>query len=166
MVAPAGPGIGKAKDAQVMGALKGKTEAPKKAKLTMPQIIESSLKTEQPGIDIPKAFTVLAEMTYMVNQKKGKFIQIGNTVIVATPSSPEVAEIHTFTVEPPETLSKRYKSAANTLKQLGFKKAVSYAQSPAFVKIAQNTGLPVKVSQSQQMIGNKMVPAYKFELDL
>ena len=61
MVAPAGPGIGKTKDAQVMGALKGKTEAPKKAKLTMPQIIESSLRTEQPDMDVQRLLRCLVK---------------------------------------------------------------------------------------------------------
>ena len=165
MVAPAGPVIGKAKDKDVMGAIRQKQTGKKaeNVKLTMDQIILSNFKQSSPDQDPQKLFNV---MKYMVNQKKGRYIQIGNTVIVAMPLSPEVAEIHTFTVEPPETLSKRYKSASSTLKQLGFKKAVSYAQSPAFVRIAQNTGMPVKVSQSQQMVGNKMVPAYKFELDL
>ena len=166
MVAPSKPLVGdKGGDKAVMGAIRQKKtgKQAENVKLTMDQIILSNIKKEAPDQDPQRLFNV---MKYMVNQKKGKFIQIGNTVIVATPTSPDVAEIHTFTVEPPETIAKRYKSAANTLKQLGFKKVISYAQSPAFVKIAQNSGLPVKVNQSQQMIGNKMVPAYKFELDL
>jgi len=163
MVAPAGPGIGKAKDAQVMGALKGKTEAPKKAKLTMPQIIESSLKTEQPDMDIPKAFTVLAQMT---KTKGTKFVQIGNSVFMITPNGPGNADFHTFTVEPVDTLVQRWKDVANTLKQMGFKHATSYATSPAINRLVQRTGLPIKISQSQQMMGGKMVPAFKYDLDL
>jgi len=163
MVAPAGPGIGKTKDAQVMGALKGKTEAPKKAKLTLPQIIESSLKTEQPDIDIPKAFTVLAEMT---KTQGTKFVQIGNSVFMITPKPNANVELHTFTVEPVNTLVERWKDIPKTLKQMGFKHLVSYSTSPGINKLVQRTGLPIKISQSQQMIGGKMVPAFKYDLDL
>jgi len=163
MVVPAGPGIGKAKDAQVMGALKGKAEAPKKAKLTMPQIIESSLKTEQPGIDIPKAFTVLGQMT---KTQGTKFIQIGNSVFMITPKPNANVELHTFTVEPIDTLVSRWKDVPNTLKEMGFKHLVSYSTSPAINKLVQRTGLPIKISQSQQMSNGKMVPAFRYDLDL
>jgi hypothetical protein len=163
MVVPAGPGIGKSKDTQVMGALKGKTEAPKKAKLTMPQIIESSLRTEQPDMDVQKAFTVLGQMT---KTKGTKFVQIGNSVFMITPNGAGNADFHTFTVEPADTLVQRWKDVANTLKQMGFKHATSYATSPAINRLVQRTGLPVKISQSQQMSGGKMVPAFKYDLDL
>jgi hypothetical protein len=49
---------------------------------------------------------------------------------------------------------------------MGFKKAFSYATSPAFVKIAEQTGLPVRTSQTQTMMGDQMVPAYRFEVDI
>lgn len=163
MVAPAGPEIGKPKDSQVMGALKGKTEAPQKAKLTMPQIIESSLRTENPNIDIPRAFTVLGQMA---KTKGTKFVQIGNSVFMVTPNATGGADFHTFTVEPVDTLVQRWKDVANTLKEMGFKHATSYATSPAINRLVQRTGLPVKISQSQQMQNGKMVPAFRYDLDL
>ena len=163
MVAPAGPGIGKTKDAQVMGALKGKTEAPKKAKLNSAQIIEASAKKELPGQDIQKFMSTL---TAMIQRKMVSLLQIGNTVFMLKPAGNGVVEFHTFTVEPMETLAERYKAGSNSLKEMGYKKAISYSTSPAFNKIAQQTGLPVKISQSQQMIGGKMVPAFKYEMDL
>jgi hypothetical protein len=49
---------------------------------------------------------------------------------------------------------------------MGYKKVISYATSPAFVKIAEQTGLPIRVTQSQQVLGNKAVPAYRFEVDI
>ena len=95
-----------------------------------------------------------------------QLLQIGNTVFMLKPLPDGTVEFHTFTIESIDDLVKRYQAGINTLKEMGFKKAVSYAQSPAFVKIAQQTGLPVQVSQSQTMMGDKMVPAYKFEVNL
>jgi hypothetical protein len=166
MVAPAQPTIGKAsKDKDVMGTLRQKKTGAQKqnVKLNSAQIIQSSAKKEMPDLDINKFMSTLGTM---VQRKMVQLLQIGNTVFLLKPKSPTEVEFHTFTVEPPESLVKRYQAGVNSLKEMGFKKAVSYATSPAFNKIAQQTGLPVKISQSQQMIGGKMVPAYKYELDL
>lgn len=128
-------------------------------------IIQESAKKEAPGQDMNRFMQTLA---YMVQRKMVQLLQIGNTVFMLKPvqNEPGTVEFHTFTIESPEDLVKRYQAGLNSLKQMGFKKAVSYATSPAFVKIAEQTGLPVRTSQSQTMIGGKMVPAYKFEVDV
>jgi len=127
------------------------------------QIIQQSAQKEAPGTDMNRFMQTLA---YMMQRKMVQLLQIGNTVFLLKPLQDGTVEFHTFTIESVDDLVLRYKAGINTLKQMGFKKAVSYAQSPAFVKIAQQTGLPVRVSQSQTMMGDKMVPAYKFEVDL
>jgi hypothetical protein len=109
---------------------------------------------------------IMQTIAYMMQRKMIQLLQIGNTVFLLKPLGAATVEFHTFTTEPIDDLVKRYQAGINSLKQMGFKKAVSYAQSPAFVKIAQQTGLPVQVSQSQTMMGDKMVPAYKFEVNL
>lgn len=166
MVAPSKPLIGdKGGDKAVMGAIRQKKtgKQAENVKLNMFQIIEASGRKEMPNVD-PKR--ILSGVANIVKKKQARLVQIGNTVLLVMPQPDGSAEFHTFTVEPPETLAKRYKAAANTLKEMGFKRATSYATSPAFTKIAQDTGLPVRISQTQQMIGGKMVPAYKFEVDL
>ena len=109
---------------------------------------------------------MLKQVALLVQQKKITLLQIHNTVFLITPQPGGVAEFHTFTIEDPQKLVDRYKAGANSLKQMGFKKAVSYAQSPAFVKIAQSSGLPVRISKEQHRIGNVARPSYKFEMDL
>jgi len=141
--------------------------APKKTdqkkQVSSTEIIQQSVAKEQPGADVNRIMQTIA---YMMQRKMIQLIQIGNTVFMLQPKEAGTVEFHTFTVEGLDDLVKRYQSGINTLKQMGFKKAISYAQSPAFVKIAQQTGLPVQISQSQMMMGNKMVPAYKFEVNL
>lgn len=140
---------------------KQKSGEPKK--LSEIDIIRQSAQKEIPGVNPDD---VIKGLYALIKTYNGKIIRMGDTVFFIKPAGNGVAEFHTFTVEPPEELVKRFKTGVNTLKQLGFKKAVSYATEPAFKKLAQSTGLPVKISQSQQMMGGKMVPAYKFELDL
>ena len=138
-------------------------KAPQQKQVSSTQIIQQSVAKEQPGADINRIMQTLA---YMMQRKMIQLLQIGNTVFMLKPLPEGTVEFHTFTIEPIDDLVKRYQAGINTLKEMGFKKAVSYAQSPAFVKIAQQTGLPVQVSQSQTMMGDKMVPAYKFEVNL
>ena len=141
--------------------------SPKKAsqpkQVSSTQIIQQSVAKEQPGADVNRIMQTIA---YMMQRKMIQLLQIGNTVFLLQPKEPGNVEFHTFTIESIDDLVKRYQAGINSIKQMGFKKAVSYAQSPAFVKIAQQTGLPVQVSQSQMMMGDKMVPAYKFEVNL
>jgi hypothetical protein len=94
--------------------------------------------------------------------------QIGKTVFLLTPIAPYTLELHTSTIEDGKALVQRYVTAAKTAKQHGIKKIISYADSPAFVKLAQATKLPVKITQEPHMdeITGQMKPMYKFELDL
>ena len=105
---------------------------------------------------------LLGVLAHMMQQKKLQLIQIGNTVFMLKPESKDVVEFHTFTIEPIDQLVLRYRAGINTVKSMGFKKAVSYSESPAFVKIAQQTGLPVHIKKED----GKKGPVYKFEVDL
>lgn len=155
------PMIGKPEKVQM-----GKLKQPKQdggQQLNSLQIIQESAKKEMPGTDMNRFTQTLA---YMIQKQMVQLLQIGNTVFMLKPQGDGSVEFHTFTVEPPQDLVKRYQAGINSLRQMGYKKAVSYATSPAFVKIAEQTGLPVRVTQSQTMMGNQMVPAYKFEVDI
>jgi hypothetical protein len=155
---------------KILGAIKsskqkaegGDDVAAKNVKLNAAQIIEMSAAAEMPG----KGRQILAGASEMIKRKRAQLLQIGNTVFLLQQKEPGTVEFHTFTVEPPQKLADRYKSGLNSLRQMGYKKAISYATSPAFVKIAKQTGLPVQVTQSQMMQGNQMVPAYKFEVSI
>lgn len=127
------------------------------------EIIRASAQKEIPGSDPEQ---IVKQIAVLVQRKTIQLLQLGNTVFVIYPQQDGSVEFHTFTTEDPQTLAQRYKMGANSLKQMGFKKAVTYATSPAFVKIARQTGLPVQISQSMQKIGNKTRKAYRFEVNL
>jgi hypothetical protein len=137
---------------------------PKPAMMGPVEIIRQSAGKEMPpGSDVEK---VIQQVAALVKKKAIQLLQIGQTVLLLKPLPDGAVEFHTFTVEPPQELVQRYKAGSNSLKQMGFKKAISYADSPAFAKIAQGTGLPVKTSQVTRMVNGQMKPFYKFELDL
>jgi hypothetical protein len=144
----------------------GKLRQPKQASdklLPSADIIQKSAENEAPGTDMTRFMQTLG---YMVEKKMVQLLQIGNTVFMLKPQGDGSVEFHTFTIESPSDLVDRYKAGINSLKEMGFKKAFSYATSPAFVKIAEQTGLPVRTSQTQTMQGDQMVPAYRFEVDI
>lgn len=105
---------------------------------------------------------LVAQLGELIKRKAVQLLQLGNTVFLLRPQPNGVVELHTFTIESPEKLVQRYKASANSLKQMGFKKVVSYASSPAFVRIARSTGLPIKIGQTAGPQGQM----YTFELDL
>jgi hypothetical protein len=163
MVAPSEPVL-KTK-MEDMGSLRGprKSKADS-SKLNSLEIIQRSAQQEMGGkADVNQIVNGLAAL---IQKGAVQLLQIGNTVFTVMPKQQGTVEIHTFTVEEPQTLVKRYQSAAKSLKSMGFKRAVTYAESPAFVKIAQQTGLPVKISQGQQTISGQKRPTYQFVLDL
>jgi len=155
------PMIGKPEKVQM-----GKLRQPKQAEnklMPSADIIQKSAENEAPGTDMTRFMQTLG---YMVEKKMVQLLQIGNTVFMLKPQGDGSVEFHTFTIESPSDLVDRYKAGINSLKEMGFKKAFSYATSPAFVKIAEQTGLPVRTSQTQTMQGDQMVPAYRFEVDI
>ena len=163
MVVPAEPAL--KQKAQDMGSLR----APKKGggqgnKLDALQIIQQSAQAELGGKTDPTQ--IVNGLAALIQQGAVQLLQLGNTVFTVMPKQGGTVELHTFTVENPQTLVKRYQSAAKALKNMGFKRAVTYAESPAFVKIAQQTGLPVKIAQGQQTISGQTKPTYQFILDL
>jgi len=91
---------------------------------------------------------------------------IDKTVLMIKPISQGVAEIHTFTTEDGRMLVQRYVQAAQIAKKYNIKHIISYADSPAFVKMAKATGLPVKITQTTKMQNGQMRPMYQFDLDL
>ena len=164
MVTPAEP-ILKTK-MEDMGSLRGprKSQAPKNNKLNSMEIIQQSAQQEMG--DKADVNQIVNGLAALIQKGAVKLVQIGNSVFTIMPKQAGTVEVHTFTVEAPQTLVERYKSLAKTLKQMGFKTAVTYAESPAFVKIAQQSGLPVKISQGHQTISGQKKPTYQFILDL
>jgi hypothetical protein len=171
MVAPAGPGIGKTKDAQVMGALKSKAEVPPGKQggmdgqkwMNSAQIITKFF-TQSLGSE-EKAKQMINVIASKVQKKEVKLVQLGNTVFVVYPRPDKSAEFYTISVEP-KNLPKRIETLFNTLKQMGFIKMYTLSITPESNKIAEETNLPFKRIQSQMMSGKQMVPAYRYEVAL
>jgi hypothetical protein len=118
---------------------------------------------ESMGLD-PHKF--MAQLAQLKKDKKAQTVQIGNTVFLVIPSEGGVAEVHTFSVENPKEWMQRFKSLALYLKKQGFKKGVSYSDNPAFKRIVESSGMPIKISQSTKMIGGVMKPVYVYEMEV
>jgi hypothetical protein len=146
-----------------MGSLRApKPKTAGKQVTPTPDIISQSIQKET-GQSPEQMIKVLAAL---VQKGTVKLLRIGDTVFSIMPKQAGSVEFHTFTVEDPQTLVKRFKAGVNSLKQMGYKQAVTYAESPAFVKMAKDTGLPVKISQGHQTIKGQQKPVYQFILDL
>jgi hypothetical protein len=110
--------------------------------------------------------TFMRKLASALKDPKNKMVQIGNSAFLVTMIGDGILEFHTFSAEQPQKLLKNYLGLAKALKSQGIKKATTYSDRPEFVDLAKKSGLPVKVGQSQKMMGNAMKPVYTFELDL
>jgi len=127
------------------------------------QILRHTMSKQVPPDQLEKLMQSLAAMAKM---GKAKFLQVGNTVFLLINKGNGTFEFHTATVEPPDVLVERFKAGAKAAKQIGATKLVSYFQDPSFQRIAQMTGLPVKISMSQQVSKTGAQPAYMAEITL
>jgi hypothetical protein len=128
------------------------------------EIIQASMGNQlPPGVTMD---TFMRKLASALKDPKNKMVQIGNSAFLVTLIGDGVVEFHTFSAEQPQKLLKNYLGLAKTLKKQGIKKATTYSDRPEFVDLAKKSGLPVKVAQSQKMMGNEMKPVYTFELDL
>jgi hypothetical protein len=126
------------------------------------EVIQQAAAREGAG-DMNEFFKKLAQI---LRDPNNKIIQFGNTVFLMKRIPPSTVELHTFSSEPTEKLVQAFKAAAKMLKDQGIKKAVTYADNPAYVKIAKATGLPVKMGQGAKVIKGQGKPVYTFTLDL
>jgi hypothetical protein len=128
------------------------------------EIIQASMGNQlPPGVTMD---TFMRKLASALKNPNNKMVQIGNSAFLVTLIGDGVVEFHTFSVEQPQRLLKNYLGLAKVLKNQGVKKATTYSDRPEFVDLAKKSGLPVKVAQSQKMMGDAMKPVYTFELDL
>ena len=154
------PDIAPQQTPDVMGAMKAEKVGSEATK-TPEEIVRAD--SVRQGVDPTRV------MKGLVSEKKRnpqvKTIQIGNTLFVVTQKEPQLVEAHIFTAESPQVIAKRYTALVKILKSQGMKRGYTYSDQPGFKKVAEMTGLPVKVTQTTQPMGGKIKPVYKFELE-
>lgn len=126
-------------------------------------VILASAKKENPGLDQNK---FVAQLAKLLKNPANKLLQVGNSVFLLFIKKPGVIEFHTFSTASPQQLVQEAHQAIDAVKKAGAKHLYTFTNDPRLVKLVQSTGLPWKVSQSQQVIGNHASPAYRLDLDL
>jgi hypothetical protein len=147
----------------------GSLRAPRKTasgdkQLTSFDILKQAIPREAgPNADVNK---VLNQISSLIGLKMAQLVQVGNTVFLIVPKGGKTVEFHLSTIEPISELTKRLVTFSKTLKQMGFEQAVTYVPDKGWLKIAEQTGLPVKISQGAQKIGNDNRPVYQIMVEL
>ena len=136
---------------------KGEGKAPTKSAVDI-----ITAEANRVGVDPKELFAKLATMKKDPNVKT---VQIGNTVFLLIQVQPNVVEVHSFTGESPKGLMENFKSLTMFLKKNGIKSGYTYSDQPAFKKIAESSGLPVKVSQTVKKMGGQMKPVYMYTME-
>lgn len=164
MVAPSKPLVGdKGGDKAVMGALRSKKESKKNIVYGSPTIIMQTFMNQ--GMSKDKAENAFKFISQKVKANTAKIVQLRNTAFIIYPRPDMSAEFFITSLEP-ENLAERIKSLSKTLKEMGFRKMYTLSVNPQSEQLAQQTGLPIKRVQSQIMSGTKMIPAFRYEVQL
>jgi hypothetical protein len=83
-----------------------------------------------------------------------KLVHIGNTVFLVILVAPQVAEIHTMSLdEDSVSLAKNFVDLANFLRDIGIVEVYTYSDDPRFQVIARRTRLPIETSTFQSEDG-------------
>lgn len=139
------------------------TPQPNQQQVNPLPVILASAKKENPGLDQKK---FVAQLAKLLKNPANKLLQVGNSVFLLFIKKPGVIEFHTFSTASPQELVQDAHQAIGAVKKAGAKHLYTFTSDPRLVKLVQSTGLPWKVSQSQQVIGNHASPAYRLDLDL
>jgi hypothetical protein len=101
-----------------------------------------------------KANVMMQKLAGLLQDHGVKLVQFGNTVFLVILVEPQVAEIHTMSLdEQSSTLASHFVELANFLKNIGVREAYTYSDDPRFAAVAKRTRLPIETEQMQSQDG-------------
>lgn len=162
-------------NAEVMGALRRQKGAAPQRSRSPVDILRDGL-MDQIG-DPAQVQQLISEYDRLAQAGLTRLVQLGGTVFLVNQFDSNqrmlpkgTAEVHLFTEEPLEVLGQRFAAAANTFRQLGYQRVVSYSPEPGITRVLQSAAAParaqLKVTQDVQNIAGKMTPVYRIEVTL
>lgn len=101
-----------------------------------------------------KAQLMMQKLAGMLQDPGVKLVHFGNTVFMFILVEPQVAEVHTMSLdEDSASLAKHFVSLANFLKNIGIREAYTYSDDPRFAVVAKRTRLPIETQTEQSEDG-------------
>jgi len=101
-----------------------------------------------------KAQIMMQKLAGVLQDPGVKLVHFGNTVFMFILVEPQVAEVHTMSLdEDSSALAKHFVSLANFLKNIGVKEAYTYSDDPRFAVVAKRTRLPIETRTEQSEDG-------------
>jgi hypothetical protein len=106
----------------------------------------------------------LGALGILIKKPENKLVEMGNNVFLVQAKEPGKVEVSIFGNKDPQSLVQNYVNLVKYLKKIGVKTIHMFGNSQEFLQPAKAAGLNVQVKQSQQMQGNKMMPAYEYTI--
>jgi hypothetical protein len=149
-------------NADILGVLAQDKEGKSSNQLSTPEIIRQD--AQRNGFNPQQILETIAKLK--ISNQNIQTAKIGNTVFLLMRTPPSTVEVHTFTVDNPKTMVSHFKLLAKFLKNAGIKQGFTYSDQPIFKQLVERSGMPVKITQTTQQIGNEMKPVYMYTMDL
>jgi hypothetical protein len=149
-------------NADILGVLAQDKEGKSSKQLSTPEIIRQD--AQRNGFNPQQILETIGKLK--ISNQNIQTAKIGNTVFLIMRTPPSTAEVHTFTVDNPKTMVSHFKLLAKFLKNAGITQGFTYSDQPIFKQLVERSGMPVKITQTTQQIGNEMKPVYMYTMDL
>lgn len=103
---------------------------------------------------VRKAQIMMQKLAGLLQDPGVKLVHFGNTVFLVIFVAPQVAEVHTMSLdEESSTLARHFVELAKFLQNIGVREAYTYSDDPRFAAVAKRTRLPIETEQTQSQDG-------------
>lgn len=138
------------------------------------EVLKEAVMRSMDGSRGAQFFDALAKM---IQAKKAKPVQIGNTVFLmlqvdstGQPLPDGEAEVHGFSTESPQNAIMRYQVLPNTARQLGYTKISFVCPTSGLATLLdalfRKAGLQTQMTTAPANVNNKSIPIFKQEVML
>lgn len=128
------------------------------------EVIRKALEPQiQAGLNFEE---FLKKLSVLVKKPDYRLLQIGNTVFILHKTSNDTNEVKILNAAPPQQLLESIKALIKVMKNANVKHIVGYSDSPEYLELAQQSGLPVKIGKSKKPVGEEKKEVYTFKLDI
>lgn len=151
-------------DFGVLDTIQADREGPA-GRMDMMDVLKKGFEARKTGVPFDAFAQMLAQR---LESKRNSLVQIGNTAFLVkkNPDNPRDVEFSVISADKPQTLAKNFAGFYKFLKNQGFMFASTTEDTPEYVNIYQQSGVPMNVGQQMGFFGEEKRPEYLVQLKL
>lgn len=149
---------------QVLDAIQTDREGPK-GQMDIMDVLKKGFEARRTGVPFDSFAQMLAKR---LDSKRNSLVQIGNTAFLVkrNPDNPKSVEFSVISADKPPLLAKNFSGFYKLLKNQGILFASTTEDTPEYIDIYKQSGVPMNVGQQMGFFGDERRPEYLVQLKL